>query len=261
MKKLRDYYHRRATIGNLEEDWRNYKKTRNKITAMVRESKREYYTTMIKANQGDAKSTWNVLKTLLPKRSNTVITSMNFNGSVLTNFKDISNAFNKFFTDISIQLAHTIKTVQTSPMDLLAQFMPNVNSTFKFKDITENEVLKLISSISIGKATGCDNIQAKILKLSAPAIANSLCYILNLSLSSGKFPDDWKFARISPLFKKGSKSEAGNYRPVSVLPVVSKFMERIVHHQLYEYLTINRLLCEQQSGFRKNTLAKLAYTN
>ena len=137
---------------------------------------------------------------------------------------------------MNTQLARTIKAVQTSPMDFLSTFLPNVNCTFKFKLITENEMLKLILDIPNGKATGCDNIQAKILKLSAPAITNSLGYLLNLSLSSGKFPDDWKFARISPIFKKGSKSEPGNYRPVSVLPVVSKFMERIVHQQLYEYL-------------------------
>ena len=251
MKKLRDYYHRRATIGNLAKDWQSYRTTRNKITTLVRQAKKDYYTTMLSQSQGNAKSTWKILKDLLPKTSSSGVTSLMVDGSLLTDFKDISNAFNNFFTNISTQLATAIKIVSCSPLDYLSKFIPDVNCTFKFKTVYESDVLKLISSIPNGKATGIDNIQVRILKMSAPAIANSLSHLFNMSLSSGQFPSDWKLARITPLFKKGNKTEPGNYRPVSVLPVVSKFIERIVHQQLYRYLTANKLLCEQQSGFRK----------
>jgi hypothetical protein len=111
--------------------------------------------------------------------------------------------------------------------------------------------MKLIKSIPNGKATGADNFQVKLIKLAGPQISRSLTFIFNLSLTQGKFPCDWKLARIAPIFKKGSKTDPGNYRPVSVLSVVSKFMERIVYNQLYEYLNVNNLLCIQQSGFRK----------
>ena len=83
------------------------------------------------------------------------------------------------------------------------------------------------------------------------SIARSLAYIINLSLQSGVFPNEWKSTRISPIFKNGAKTEPGNYRPVSILPVISKFIERIVHQQLYKYLNDNNLLSFQQSGFRK----------
>jgi hypothetical protein len=141
--------------------------------------------------------------------------------------------------------------VSASPLDYLKQFLPQVSNTFVFQPVVENDVLKQIKSIPNGKATGLDNIQVRLLKISAPAIASSLTYIINLSLSTGEFPKDWKTARISPIYKKGTKTEPGNYRPVSVLPVISKFIERIVHHQLYRYLIDNDLLCTQQSGFRK----------
>ena len=251
MKKLRDQFHRRATIGNLAIDWLRYRQTRNKVTELVRKAKKEYYSSMIENNRGDSKSTWKILKDLLPKRSDGGITSLEENGSIITDFKEICNVFNNYFIDISTKLAASIKNVKTLPLEYLGNFLPNVTTVFKFKNVTENEVLKMLKSIPNGKATGVDNLQVRILKISAPAIAKSLAYIINLSLSSGEFPKDWKSARISPIFKKGSKTEPGNYRPVSVLPVVSKFIERVVHQQLYHYLDKNKLLCTHQSGFRK----------
>ena len=72
-----------------------------------------------------------------------------------------------------------------------------------------------------------------------------------MSIATGEIPQDWKCARVSAIFKKGSRLETGNYRPISVLPVVSKIIEKIVHSQLYQYLTENNLLSNAQSGFRK----------
>ena len=74
--------------------------------------------------------------------------------------------------------------------------------------------------------------------------------IINLSMSSGVFPDDWKIARVVPLFKAGSRDDPNNYRPVSVLPVDSKIIERVVHDQLYRNLAASDVLSEWQSGFR-----------
>ena len=90
--------------------------------------------------------------------------------------------------------------------------------------------------------TRLDNLQARLLKTASPAISGSLAYIINQSLTSGNFPSDWKMARLTPIYKKGSKVQPGNYRPVSVLPITSKFIERIVHNQLYEYMTENKFL-------------------
>ena len=73
---------------------------------------------------------------------------------------------------------------------------------------------------------------------------------MNLSIFSGTVPDEWKHARVSPVFKKGAKGDPNNYRPISVLPVVSKLVERVVFKQLYWYLNYNNLLTESQSCFR-----------
>ena len=96
-----------------------------------------------------------------------------------------------------------------------------MSNTFVFTSIDKNCVLKILRNIPNGKATRLDNIQVRLFKITAPAIASSLTYVINLSLETGTFPLEWKTARISPIHKKGSKTEPGNFRPISVLPVIS----------------------------------------
>ena len=84
-----------------------------------------------------------------------------------------------------------------------------------------------------------------------PYVENSLAYIFNTSLERNKFPDDWKTARVTTIFKNGKKSDKSNYCPISVLPVISRLFEKLVSNQLYQYLDHNRLLSPNQSGFRR----------
>ena len=85
-----------------------------------------------------------------------------------------------------------------------------------------------------------DNIAAKVLKMAAPVVAPSLTEIFNMSIDTQQFPSEWKI----PLFKRGQRSLLDNYRPISILPVVSKLMERILYDQIYEYF-------DQQNLFSK----------
>jgi len=111
-----------------------------------------------------------------------------------------------------------------------------------------NELLKLKTK----KATGLDKIPSKLLKDSAPVIVKPLTNIFNLSMSTGEVPNDWKLARVSPIYKAGNRDNVSNYRPVSVLNVSSKVMERIVHNQVAHFMDRNGLLTAHQSGFRKH---------
>ena len=93
-----------------------------------------------------------------------------------------------------------------------------------------------------------------MLKHAAPIICHSLAYICNLSLITATFPSEWKLAKVTPIYKDGCKSDEGNYRPISVLSIISKIIERAVHDQLYEFLTKCNILNPAQSGFRRNHL-------
>ena len=91
-----------------------------------------------------------------------------------------------------------------------------------------------------------------MIRMAAPAIADSLTYILNQAFTLASFPDECKIARVIPLFKSGYQNMPGNYRPISILPAITKIMERIFYNQLYNYLTEYGLLSSAQFGFRKS---------
>ena len=112
--------------------------------------------------------------------------------------------------------------------------------------------LNSLNGINACKATGLDNIPAKFVTDASEIITSPLTHIINLSLSQGIMPDDLKNARVVPLHKKTSKTDVGNYRPVSVLNVISKVFERVVHDQLHQYMHDMNLLYEYQSGFHKS---------
>ena len=93
----------------------------------------------------------------------------------------------------------------------------------------------------MNKATGLDNIPARLIRDGAPIISECLTHIINLSFSSGVVPDDWKTSRVVPLFKSDNREEMDNYRPISIL-YFSKIAEKVVYHQLFNYLNANNLL-------------------
>ena len=117
---------------------------------------------------------------------------------------------------------------------------------------TEESVLELLSELDTTKSTGNDGISSKMLKCTSVSIAESLHKLFNLSLSTGIFPSDWKLGRITPI-PKGTRSEQpSGYRPISVLPVVSKLIERHVKSVILDFLKDNSPISSKQWGFMSN---------
>ena len=99
------------------------------------------------------------------------------------------------------------------------------------------------------KSFGTDNISSYFLKLALPFIENSLAIVFNTSIETSRFPDSWKVARVAPIFKEGDKTGRSNYRPISVLPVISRLFEKLVANQLYQSMNENGHFSSGQSGF------------
>ena len=108
---------------------------------------------------------------------------------------------------------------------------------------------RTLKNLSV-ESTGLDKIPAKVFKIASSVIAPSSNFIFNLSLSSGIFVDEWKNARVCPAYKDNDHRDLGNYRPISMLPIISKVFEEKIFNQLYRYLKDNSILSEFQSGFR-----------
>ena len=126
------------------------------------------------------------------------------------------------------------------------------NANFKIPNMTIEFVLKQLRAMPAAKATGLDGISCKVLKLSAEIIAPHIVNICNTSIETAQFPRSWKKARVVPLYKSGDSNDVTNYRPIYVLPVLSKLLERHVYNHFYAYLADYQLLLEEQSGFRQN---------
>ena len=112
--------------------------------------------------------------------------------------------------------------------------------------------MKYLATLDLNKSTGADNIGSRLLYNTRNATIDTLCNIVNESITSGTFPMSWKEAKVLPLYKAGSHYMMDNYRPISILPVASKILEKHFHKHLYSYFNENNLMCETQSGFRPN---------
>ena len=163
--------------------------------------------------------------------------------------KEIAESMNQFFCSVGKDLASEIDDV---PNPLLSgDYTINFQEKrFEFRAIQDQELRDAVGKLKNSKSFGNDNISSFFLKLALPFVAKSLLKIFNTSFETRKFPDTWKTARVAPIFKDGDKSIRSNYRPISVLPVVSRLFEKLVFNQLYKYLDSNRLLSNGQSGFR-----------
>ena len=129
---------------------------------------------------------------------------------------------------------------------------PPTAQKFSFRLVNQADILKLIDKLPTKKSAGPDGVSSVIIKEIRIEIAPLLTIAINQSLTSGIFPSTLKVAKVIPLFKnKGEPTEFGNYRPISLLNVISKIYERVIYNQIYAYFTSNNLFFDSQYGFRK----------
>jgi len=168
------------------------------------------------------------------------------NGEIVTDKKRIVNSFNDYYINIGPNLSKSMPESDISP---LAYMGTRVNNTMFINPTTEIEIRKHILSLK-NSSPGWDEITGKILKETHECILKPLTYVFNLSLSQGVFPSELKIAKVIPLYKGDSKFIVSNYRPVSVLPVFSKILEKLMYTRLFSFINKNNLLYKLQFGFR-----------
>ncbi len=226
-----------------------YKTYRNKLHSTLRMAKRNYFSDILEKERNNMRNTWKILNSILRPKT-TASTDKFVSGDVsITCPKQIATEFNKYFASIGPKLASTIQHNGKNFSSYLKE--SNVATCF-FQPTDENEIMKIISKLGSGKSAGHDNIKSDIIKKVAGEIAFPLSMIFNTSLSTGVVPDDFKIAKVVPIYKKDNPEIFGNYRPVSVLPCLSKILERIVYNRTYDFLCKNNVLYHKQYGFRTN---------
>ena len=163
-----------------------------------------------------------------------------------------SKKFNSFFIQKVEKLVESIKKNKSDPLSRLREKLNGYTLNFTLKTVSETEVLKILKSLKPKRSYGIDGITSEVLKLGAEILVVPLTYIINFSIVTGKFPTEWKVAKVIPFHKKGDKKSFKNYRPVSLLPVPGMVLEKIIALQIEEFFEQNQLLGSFQFGFRKN---------
>ena len=157
-------------------------------------------------------------------------------GVILSNPQDICDSFNEFFAQIGNTIAENIPDFRNETSDVLEDFINkhiDVNSTFDIPEVSTNFVKEELSKLDDAKSVRLDGISPKLLCLGATAIAPSITWILNLSITTCTFPDVWKVAKVIPIHKQGSVQDRNIFRPISILFTLSKLLERHVHISFY----------------------------
>ena len=163
--------------------------------------------------------------------------------------KDIANHVNDFFVNVGPELDKNIPNINHISA---SKYLKNRNQfNFVITHISNEEVLELIQSLP-NKSTGPVSIPLKMIKDVVDIIVVPLCHIINISFATGVFPDILKIAKVHPLHKGGSTLDPNNFRPISLLSIFDKIIEKLMHKRLYEFLEVNNILFENQFGFRKN---------
>lgn len=243
----------------------DFKYWKSQVKTLTHTAKTEFFDQEINSNQKNPKKLWKNLKSLSGKtekhQTNYIADE---NGTPITDPKLTADTFNAFFANVFkkaeniTELSHEMKTVLKESLgsENAMQF-----NKFEIPYVQVSYVKQKLNSLDVTKATGMDGISAKFLKTASDVICEPICTMINLSVKSGKFPTQLKQTKVTPIYKKGSKSDKNNYRPISVLPLISKIYEKHVSDHLKSFLETNNLLFTTQSGFRAKHSCETALTN
>ena len=235
--RLRDYYKKQAVKHSSQTQWEMYRKTRNNVNSEIRLAKKKYFCDKINecAQINKPMKSWSLINDLLRKtRKSNNITELHVNDVIISEDSLIAETFNDFFIHIGSKLVSEIDVQLPNENDAEGDINNNISllSTFQFSAISEEELYTELCNLKETKSTGIDTIPTRILKISANIIAPSITWIFNLSLKKGIFVDEWKKAWVLPIYKSGNRYNCENYRPISILPAISKIVERCVFNQL-----------------------------
>ncbi len=225
---------------------------RNKLNNLKRSAKRQYYFSRLVAFKNESRKLWSVLNSVIGKTRNkmelpdkiTDINNIEISGS-----QNIADTFCEFYTNVGANLASKIPTANKGFEYYMKK---HCNNSLFLAPTDSDEILKIIKGLKNKSSSGYDNISNVILKHIGPVVAQPLSTIFNKSLADGIFPEKMKIAEIVPMYKSAKRNQCTNYRPVSLLPVVSKVLEKIMYIRLYDHLQRNNVLFNSQYGFRNH---------
>ena len=264
-ENLRKLMSERNTLQKLLKNDRNnvllkekYKTIKKQVRKLLHSTKSEYCLGKLEESKGKVSETWDLLRQLVP---NTKSKSSPIPVEDEVVLKSKADKFNDYFTNVGVNtynksLEHTLNHGDEQCNNDLVH-LPN-NVTFRPKPTDSTTIILEIKNMKNTFSCGSDGIQLRYLKESLPAIIPYLTCIINTSIVTGIFPSAWKHAIVVPVLKAGDVNEPKNYRPISLLNITSKILEKIITKQLTKHLEENHYLSNTQHGFRPSLSTETA---
>ena len=226
-----------------------FKLYRGHISNLIKISKEEHYKRYFNQNKLNLKNTWKGIKSIIGKKTvsasspNCIVS----NNVTITTPKEIATSFNEYFANVATKVKLKIPPTNRSHLDFLKD---PINESIFLQEVTDNEVSNIINTLDHHKATGPASIPTRILITMKDIISKPLANVINLSFSSGKFPDVLKKASVVPIHKGNSKLDCCNYRPISLLSNIGKVIEKLMHTRITKFLNKHKCFFPSQYGFR-----------
>ena len=226
-----------------------YKQFCSLYNKLMRKAKIIYYQDAFQRAKHDIKQTWILLKSAINSKNyhNDLPEYFNHNTIAIKDKSQIANLFNTFFANIDNNISENVPPSQHKFYKYLDQ---SNNNSMYLDPVDSNDIKEVVSKIKTKSSVDNNNISTKTMKASIAYVINPLTHIINLSLSTGVVPTQMKIAKVIPIFKTGDKTEFNNYRPISMLPVFSKILEKIIAKKLMSFLEGTNQLYTHQYGFR-----------
>ena len=209
--------------------WPEYKRLRNRVTRELRRGIETYYQNLIDENSNNPKKMRKMINKVLNKNQHSTTPKfVMFEGQSIEKPNEIAEAFNNHFATMGPKLADKIENRDSDdPLKYLSNIGGSIASCFEFHTIHPNTIEREIKNLKCSKSAGYDKLSVKLVKDAAEILSEPLAIIFNASFNKGIFPDIWKIARVTSIFKSGSKSNVSNYGPISMLSVFSRLLDKI----------------------------------
>ena len=220
------------------------------VSRKLRNDKQQWKKQKLKNCDNDSGKLWKNILGWLNWGSSSSPSKLHSAGQIVTSPGMIANIMNSYFINKISKIRQGLPPPSQDPLGNLKLIMKNRTSNFSLSCVHPDSVKKIILGLKNSKSYGIDKIDTYILKLIVNDILPAITHIVNLSIQQGKFPTLYKIAKVIPLLKKDDPLDPKNYRPVAILPILSKVVERVIFIQVVEYMSKNELFHPNHHGFR-----------
>lgn len=243
--KLKEYYDQYMKT-KLEDDKKVYLTYKKEYIRIIRKAKCDYTKNVVNNSTNMSKTLWKIInKERNETKTNMQNIKLKDKNILVENPVEISHIFNSTFTNSINQLGCKISKSK------IYEYSKHVVESMYLPQVSKEVLLKIIKSLKDKHSTGFDSISAILLKQCAPYMTDVLLEIINATIDEGIFPDCLKLSIVKPIYKKGEKNNASNYRPITLVSVFSKVIEKIIGEQIICFLDKHNILNNFQYGFRK----------